>query len=269
MVYSLLQYLFLIVLSEHFTTAANYVSNSFSVFRSWRSFYRVLALIKIFIPVINRLTGVSLILQVRKAKKMSPVQQRIHEVMGCGVMTVWPLTLCSLQPPIAFTLQIITAPLKPLSPSLGTAMEIRGREIEPGQRDAYRVDGRLPVEEDKWSITKRWKWAECGGGFKVWGWQVFKILLLLSTLFLSSCRVFVKVFLLAPYQIFLADWGFQILSRLTSFLTPNSTMIFMHREESPDSINFHSKLKTSFLKNIHKKTSNKLSSVLFKSISFI
>lgn len=109
-------------------------------------------------------------------------------------MTVWPLTLCSLQPPITFTLQIITALLKPLSPSLGTAMEIRGREIEPGQWDAYRVDGRLPVEEDKWSITKRWKWAECGGGFKVWGWQVFKILLLLSTLFLSSCRVFVNVF---------------------------------------------------------------------------
>lgn len=184
-------------------------------------------------------------------------------------MTVWPLTLCSLQPPITFTLQIITAPLKPLSPSLGTAMEIRGREIEPGQWDAYRVDGRLPVEEDKWSITKRWKWAECGGGFKVWGWQVFKILLLLSTLFLSSCRVFVNVF----FYLLLIEYSWQ--TEVFKFF--QDWQVFWHQilqwflctEESPDSINFHSNLKTSFLKNIHKKTSNKLSSVPFKSISFI
>lgn len=82
---------------------------------------------------------------------------------------------CKLLSPL--TLQIITAPLKPLGPSSGFGYGDGGGDTALGQWDTHGLDGRLPVEEERW-IIMRWRRAGCGGGFKVCGREACRVLLL-------------------------------------------------------------------------------------------
>lgn len=112
------------------TTIANYACQRFSVFRSWKGFYRRSGPDRDIHPSKHTsplLTGPShpAALSWGTANQSRLAEDSWSDGVWCDD-SVWPLTLCSLQPPIAFTLQIITAPLKPLSPSSGTAMEIGG-----------------------------------------------------------------------------------------------------------------------------------------------
>lgn len=134
-------------------------------------------------------------------KLASPALPRIHEVMGCGATALFgprrwlSFAHCNLPSPL--TLQIITAPLKPLGPGSGLGCRDGGgggwgygdRTVRcswgwwttssgGGQTGHYR------------EMEEGWMW----GRFKVCGWQVFKFLLLPSNLFLALWRVFVEYF---------------------------------------------------------------------------
>lgn len=94
---------------------------------------------------------------------MSPVLPRIHEVMGCGAMALFgpchwlSFAHCNLSSPP--TLQIITAPLKPLGPGSGLGYGHGGRRIQ--SEDSEMLMGLM--DDFQWRRTDGALWGDGGG----------------------------------------------------------------------------------------------------------